>query len=101
MMITIPEQDRPRERLLQLGGGALSLQELLAIILSTGTKGKSVLSLAQEIAEHFGGLQGLLGATVGELTEIKGVGEAKAIQLKASFEIARRASQIGNALKRS
>jgi DNA repair protein RadC len=85
---SLPLQERPRERLLRYGVDAISIAELLAILLGTGTKGKSVLSLAQEILHQFGGLQGLLDASIEELKQIKGIGEAKAIQLKAAFGIA-------------
>ncbi len=87
-MLQIPLDERPRERLLREGVYALSLSELIAIILCTGTKGKPVLHLSQEILAHFGGLKELLQASVEELMEIKGVGKAKAIQLKAAFGIA-------------
>ncbi len=84
----LPNEERPRERLLSEGVDALSLSELVAIVLGSGTKGKSVLELSSEILEHFGGLETLLEASVVELMEIKGIGRAKAIQLKAVFGIA-------------
>lgn len=87
----LPPEERPRERLLRGGAESLSLSELLAILLATGTKGKSVLNLAQEILLRFQGLQGLLEASIAELEEIKGIGTAKAIMLKAALEIASRA----------
>lgn len=90
-MINLPAQERPRERLLRFGPEALALPELLAIFLGTGTKEKSVLILAHELVLKFGGLDGLLDASVEELKEIKGIGEAKAIQLKAVFAVAERA----------
>jgi len=86
----VPLSERPRERLLKEGAEALSLHELVAIILCTGTEGKNVLELAQEIVSCFGSLQNLLEASVAELIQIKGVGKAKAIQLKAAFAIALR-----------
>lgn len=86
----MPLEDRPRERLVRYGVESLSLPELLAILLSTGTKGKSVLQLAQEMVVRFGDLNGLLEASITELMEIKGIGKAKAIQLKAAFGIALR-----------
>jgi DNA repair protein RadC len=89
-MRNIPAQDRPRERLVHSGAETLSLIELLAILLVTGTREKPVLILAQELVQKFGGLHGLLEASVAELQEIKGIGEAKAIQLKAVFAIAER-----------
>lgn len=89
----LPVSELPRERLMRDGIDALSLQELLAILLGTGTQGKPVLILAQELLLHFGGMQGLLNASIEELTQIKGVGKAKAILLKAAFGIALRASK--------
>lgn len=89
----VPASELPRERLMRDGIDALSLQELLAILLGTGTQGKSVLVLAQELLLHFGGMQGLLNASIEELVAIKGVGKAKAILLKAAFGIALRASR--------
>jgi DNA repair protein RadC len=86
-MHSIPKAERPRERLLKLGVEALSLTELLAIILSTGTKGKSSLALAQELVIRFRDLRGLLDASVEELMQVKGMGEAKAIKLRAVFGI--------------
>jgi DNA repair protein RadC len=76
--------------LLRFGPEALALPEL-AIFLGTGTKDKSVLILAQELVLKFGGIQGLLEASVEELKEVKGIGEAKAVQLKAVFAVAERA----------
>ncbi len=84
----LPEEERPRERLLREGIEALSLSELIAIVLGSGTQGKSVLDLSQEILEVFGGLEKLLDASVVELMQIKGIGRTKAIQLKAVFGIA-------------
>jgi DNA repair protein RadC len=84
----LPEEERPRERMLREGIDALSLSELIAIVLGSGTQGKSVLDLSQEILERFGGLEKLLEASVVELMQIKGIGRAKAIQLKAVFGIA-------------
>lgn len=87
----LPEQERPRERLLRFGPEALSTAELIAIILGSGTKEKPVLHLAQEIATQ--GLAQLSEATISELCQIKGVGEAKAIQLKAALNLGLRASR--------
>ncbi len=95
----LPSEDRPRERLLKGGAESLSLSELLAILLSTGTKGKSSLLLAQEVLARFGSLSGLLEASIAELEEIKGIGSAKAISLKAALEIASRATGTDRAEK--
>ena len=90
-----PESERPRERLLSQGGGALSDAQLLAILLRTGDQGVSALDLAISLINRFGGFPGLEAASVPELCEIKGVGPAKAAQLKAALEIARRLGRGG------
>jgi DNA repair protein RadC len=85
-----PETERPRERLLAHGGSALSDAQLLAILLRTGDQGLSALDLAVTLVDRFGGLPGIEAASVPELCEIKGMGPAKAAQLKAALELARR-----------
>ena len=87
-MKSIPLEYRPRERMLREGVDALSMEELIAIVLGSGTQGKSVLDLSKEILVRFGGLEKLLDASIIELMELKGIGRAKAIQLKAVFGIA-------------
>ncbi len=84
----LPLDERPRERLERDGIGALSHAELIAIVLGNGTQGKSVLDLAQELLEQFGSLENLLDASTVELMQIKGIGKAKAILLKAVFGLA-------------
>jgi len=86
----LPEEERPRERLLREGERALALWELLAILLGSGTKGKSAIGLARELLMRFQNLEGLLHASIVELMEVKGIGKAKAIQLKAALGIAQR-----------
>ena len=88
---SLPEQERPRERLFRLGAESLGLSELLAILLRTGTKERDVLELSAHIVEQFGGLSGLLRALPGEFLRISGCGEAKAALLAAAMEVARRA----------
>jgi DNA repair protein RadC len=83
----LPIEERPRERLVNEGVSALSLSELFAIVLSQGTRGKSVLELAKEVLVRFGGVNELFDASIPELMQIKGIGRAKAIQLKAIFGI--------------
>lgn len=90
-MMQIPCKERPRERLLREGIDALSNREVLAIILGNGTKGFSVLDLADELLKRFGGLERLLEASIEELIQIRGMGQAKAIQIKAAFSLAKRA----------
>ncbi len=87
-----PAQERPRERLLNLGPAALSDAELLAIYLRVGIRGKSAVDLARDLLHRFSGHLGQLAeAPLGELASVPGIGIAKAAQLKASFELARRA----------
>lgn len=89
-----PEEIRPREKLVSLGPEALSDQELLAILLRMGTKDVSALDLAQELLQG-GGLATLCQASVEELRLVKGMGLAKAAQLKAALELARRLGRRG------
>ncbi|MBB6451922.1 DNA repair protein RadC [Salirhabdus euzebyi] len=86
----VPKDDRPRERLIHLGANHLSNQELLAIVLGSGSKNESVTSIAQRLLIHFEGLPLLKDATVEELTAIKGIGNAKAVLLIAAFELGKR-----------
>ena len=89
----MPREERPRERLVRHGSESLSTSELIALILGSGSKTKSVLELAQEIVVKFGTLQQLAEATLTEMLEIKGVGLAKALQLKAALSLGLRASK--------
>ena len=88
----LPEEERPRERLVELGEQALSVQELLQIILGRGVAGESVAVTAQRLLSQFGSLEKLAEASIEELSSIKGIGLAKATQIKAVFEIGRRFS---------
>ena len=90
MIRDMAEQDRPRERLRQVGAGAVSTAELLAIVLRTGTGGENVLRLAERLLAEFGSLPGLSRASIAELMNVKGVGEAKASEVKAALELGRR-----------
>jgi len=86
----LPASERPRERLRERGAAALSSSELLAIILRTGTPSENVLALASRTLARFGGLTGLAKASFGELCSQRGLGEAKAAQVKAALELGRR-----------
>jgi DNA repair protein RadC len=86
----LPLSERPRERLLHVGASALSTTELMAIILRIGVGGQSVLSVSQHLLAKFDGLSGLARASTTELMSEHGIGEAKAAQLKAAFELGRR-----------
>lgn len=90
MIRDIAEAERPRERLQMVGAMGVSTAELLAIILRIGNRGESVVRLAERLLSQFGSLPGLARATVPELTTVKGVGEAKAVQIKAALELGRR-----------
>ena len=88
----LPQDSRPREKLLARGPGALSDAELLALLLRTGIPGKNVLQMGQELLDTFGGVAGLLHTTAENLKRIKGLGgAAKRTQLVAVLELARRA----------
>ncbi len=89
----LPLSERPRERLRYQGAEALSTIELLAILLSTGTKKAPVLDLAAQLLSHFGSLKKLMHASVEELMEIEGIGPAKAIQLKAALALTQKVFQ--------
>lgn len=86
----LPADERPRERLIRYGAEVLSLQELLAIVLGRGTKGEPVMIISQKLLSKFGSLQNLSETSVEDLKTIKGLGLAKACQLKACFELSRR-----------
>lgn len=90
MMRDLAESDRPRERLKKVGEKALTTAELLAIILRVGTRGVNVIRLAERLLLDFEGLPGLSRATVAELAAVNGIGDAKAVQIKAALEMGRR-----------
>ena len=90
MLRELPQEERPRERMLQYGAGALSHAELLAILLRTGTVSESALRLAGRILSESGGLRSLVDMSKDQLTQIKGIGDAKALQIQAGIELGRR-----------
>ena len=85
-----PENERPRERLIKYGAGQLSDAQLLAIILRTGSGGKSVLDLSLDLLDEFKSLRGIDAASAVELASKKGLGTAKIAQVKAAFELGKR-----------
>lgn len=90
MLRDLPLDLRPRERMLMAGPAALSNAELLAILLRIGSEGESVMHVAEKLLARFGGLAGIAQANFEELCTIKGVGPAKATQVKAALEMGRR-----------
>lgn len=86
----VPSEERPRERMLQVGAQSLSNAELMAILLRTGTYAESAVTLAQRVLKQSGSLRNLVEMTVDQLTQIKGIGAAKALQLKAGIELGKR-----------
>ena len=90
MIRDMAAQNRPRERLMTVGATAVSTAELLAIILRTGSGGENVLRLAERLLAAFQDLPGLSRATIAELMQVKGIGPAKAVEIKAALEIGRR-----------
>lgn len=82
--------ERPRERLVQVGPTAVSTAELLAILLRTGVPGENVVRLAERLLIQFKDLAGLARASIPELMTVHGIGEAKAVEIKAALEIGRR-----------
>lgn len=86
----LPVEERPRERLVKYGPENVSAQELIAIVLGRGVAGRPVLVIAQDLLKIFGSLEGVISASLEKLQEIEGLGPAKALQLKACLEIARR-----------
>ncbi len=81
------ENDRPRERLAELGASALSNAELLAILLRTGLPGENAVQMGQRLLKHFGGIIGLHRGSYEELCKQKGISTAKASQIKAALEL--------------
>ena len=85
----LPKNERPRERLAALGAEALSTAELIAILLRTGMTGFSAVKVAEQLLVQFKSLDALSRASLEELKTVKGVGQDKAIALKAAFTLAR------------
>jgi len=93
-----PEDERPRERLIKLGSGTLSDAQLLGILIGSGDRQakKSAVDLGRDLLKSFGGFYNLDRASITELCEVKGIGPAKATQIKAALEVGKRmAAQSG------
>jgi DNA repair protein RadC len=85
-----PEDDRPREKLLKKGAGALSNSELLAILLRTGTNGTSAIDLARKILKKFSTFRNMAHTDARDWKDLKGLGTAKVAHIQAALEIGRR-----------
>jgi DNA repair protein RadC len=92
----IPSSERPRERMQKLGADKLSAQELLALILGRGIAGESVMVTVQRLLEKFENLNNIANASIEELSSVRGIGQAKACQIKAAFELANRWDKSNN-----
>ncbi len=90
----IPKNERPRERLINHGVMNLSNEELLAIILKTGTKNTNVKILAQNVLKQLKNINDLSSITKDHLMQIRGIGETKAIEILAAIELGKRVYQI-------
>jgi DNA repair protein RadC len=86
----IPNNDKPRERLISLGSDNLSNEEILAIILKTGSRKYNVKELALKVLEEFGDIDNLKDIGINSLMKIDGIGRVKAIEIKAALEFGRR-----------
>ena len=86
----MPSEERPREKMRELGASGLSNAELLAVILRTGYRDETAIRLAEKVISRAGGLRFLPDYTLEELQGIKGIGLAKAVQIKAALELGRR-----------
>ncbi|CAN4266716.1 RadC DNA repair proteins [Methylophilaceae bacterium] len=86
-----PAAERPREKLVDQGAGALSDAELLAIFLRVGVMGKSAVDLARDLLTQFGSLNAIFNASEHDLSQVHGIGSSKYVQLQAIFEMSRRA----------
>jgi len=89
--VMLRQCDMPRERLRNAGPAALSDVELIALLLGTGLPGQNVFDIASSLLLHFGSLRAMLNAQPGEFENLRGIGPARAAQLQAVIELARRA----------
>lgn len=89
----LPHSQRPRERMIEYGADALSHAELLAILIRTGTKNQSAVQLSSQLLQQCGSLRELVDMSLEELTTIKGIGQAKALQLLAGIELGKRVAR--------
>src|SRR5688572_24124273 len=93
----MPNQERPRERMVEAGADALKDGELIAILLRTGLKGRSAIDVGADLLQKFVTLGNLARASLEDLQQVRGIGRDKAIALKAAFTLAKR---MANELRR-
>jgi DNA repair protein RadC len=86
-ILDLPMQERPRERFVEKGAGALSVTELVAILLGSGTQERSAIALAAALLADFGSLERLADASLQELLAVKGIKVAKAVRLMTAFAL--------------
>lgn len=100
-MEEIPVEDRPRERLKNLGAEVLSVRELLAIVIGPGSRDRGSMELAEEVISTFESTRGLSGASIERLSRVAGMGFAKACRLRAAIELGKRVVKAGRGRIRS
>ncbi len=98
-IVSWPEEDRPREKLLKYGAHTLSNAELLAILIRTGVEGSSAVDLGRELLRKFKTLRAISACDPAEMREIKGLSTAKIAQIKAAVELGRRMMSEERALE--
>ncbi len=94
MIKELPADERPREKMKERGAQAMGNSELIAILLRTGNPSESALRLAETLLDRQGGLAGFGHATMEEIEQVKGIGEAKAITVLAAIELGRRVTSL-------
>ncbi len=92
----IPQNERPRERFISYGASAVSTAELLAIQLRTGTTERSAIGLGELLLSQFEGLRGVAGCSIEQMSNVKGIGSVKAVQICAAFELGRRLAVLSD-----
>ena len=96
-MKAVAPHDRPREKLERLGPAGLGDNELLALVLGSGSRGRNALDLANDLIDDVGGMRGFTRVTVGDLRRVAGIGRARAAQVLAAVELGRRTLARGQA----
>ncbi|MGH9324575.1 MAG: RadC family protein [Vicinamibacteria bacterium] len=90
--MSLSAEDRPREKLFELGAGSLGVNELVAVVLGSGTRSHSALDLANQLLDRAGGLEGLSRSTAAGLARVRGLKQARVARILAAIELGRRAA---------